>query len=843
LPVEGGSTSLRLLPGSIGVFPGADYMVDAWIRTEGFEHARACLTARLLDESGEPVPGSGAISAKVRSEGEWTRVSAIVPGLDDRAAYLQVELLALQPEQQQTEFGADARRERPFHIWREDYAGSAWFDNVAVTLLPRIELDSGQPGQVFRADQAPSVNVLVRDLTGELLSGTLRVMDWDGNEVDVQPMRASSGKLSDTLYPRLPGPGWYRAVLDVISDGRVVGRGEVDLAWGASEEDARHRHDTQASAPGPGTFGLSADAWSAPAARALPHIADWSGAGRVAVGVWHVGQRLETVHPGVNEAFEAVRGLIDLGIETTIRLGEAPGDLADAAGRDPWDITGAMGGDQEVWMPWAEQALDRFGQAVISWQIGDRPSFQDPATLEAHTRAADDVISRWVPGPELRVTGSMSDAIDPNSVRPGRGLVLRDDGGGSDDAPGQRVRAWASMQQGAGDRSARAGASLTIEFLPTPGGRATRAQAGRVARRAIETWFAAHVSGVAERVTVSLRDPWRATAGRRPEMMPVPELTVWRTLSGVLDRATDVRAVELIPGVRTILAESRASPNGGGVLIAWLEDPDAPSRSLNIPLASDTVTRVELSGVRADIEPVPGHRSDVVNHPVQLDREPVIITGVDARYIEMLASIRLSPERLEPRIGQRRHELVIENPFDAAVQGKAFIVEPGGYSEGIEARDRSWEITPRVIPFTVRGGASERLPVDLAFGASQVSGWLGSLIDVEFAGGSSMPSARLIRWLRVDSPELDLDIAAARRGNDVVVSVFVTNRGEGMRSVDLTAFLPGEARRRSSIAGVLPGATAERRYVFRYAPINAMVSVALSDESTETRLLERVLVP
>jgi len=846
LPAKGGSTSIRLLPGAIGVFPGADYMVDAWVRTEHVLHARACLTARFLDERGEPIEGTRAISAKVRTNGEWERVSAILTGIDERAAYMQIELLVLQPEQQRTEFGRNARRERPYNVWREDYHGVAWFDDVAVTLLPRIEVDTGKPGQVFRADETPSVSLLVRDLTGERLSGTLRVLDADGRLVDRQSMRSSSGRLHETLTPVLPGPGWYRAILDVESGGVIVAQGELDLAWGAPEEDTTLTREASRTAYGSGSFGLSADAWTAHSARALPGMAEWAGAKRVSVGVWNEDQRKDDVRPGINPAFDAVRALIDAGIDTTIRLGESPADLADLVGRDPWDIAGALGDDEMLWMPWAERALDRFGQSVISWQIGDEPIEHNLDDLRRQTMAADDVISRWVPGPELRSSLPIGDAIEPAFVIPGRGLVLIDDGGGTDDMPAQRVREWAALYEASRSdadraRSARGEASLTIEFPSAMHGRATRAQLGRTARRAITAWVTAHEYGVAERVTVSLRTPWRATAGRRPEMMPAPELAVWRTLSGILDGAGAARSIDLLPGVRTIVVDGNPS-DGPGVLIAWLDDPDAPSHAIELPLGTGAVTRVGLMGARTPIPLTAGHRDDISIHRVGLGREPVLITGVDVAYIELLASIRLTPGVLEPRLGQRTHELTIDNPFGVPVQGKAFIVEPGGFSGGLNGRDRTWILDPRVLPFEIAGDASVRLPVSLSFGASQQSGWLAALIDVEFADPDK-PPARVTRWLKLTSDALRLEISAIRLGSDLIVHAFVTNTGVEPSTVDLTAFVPGSPRERSLVPGVLPNATAHRRYVFRDVPPDVMASVSLGEESTGTRLLKKLDVP
>ena len=133
LDTEGGSASLLLDPGMVQVFPDADYAVVARVRTKDVIHARARLAARLLDRAGEPIPGSQSISDPIRTRGEWEHVSVRVPGDFSESISLQVELLLEQP-------GPDPLHPyAPFEIERQDYQGSAWFDEVAVVQIPRVE--------------------------------------------------------------------------------------------------------------------------------------------------------------------------------------------------------------------------------------------------------------------------------------------------------------------------------------------------------------------------------------------------------------------------------------------------------------------------------------------------------------------------------------------------------------------------------------------------------------------------------------------------------------------------------------------------------------------------------
>ncbi len=139
LPTNGGSTSLRLEPGVLPVFPGTDYLVSARVRTDGLVHARASIRARFLDASGEPIPGSETHAQPMISQGQWRDISVEIWGRFDNAAFLQIDLEVLQ--EKQTGLLPDG----PFRVWREDRGARAWFDDVTVVLLPRVTLTTEAP--------------------------------------------------------------------------------------------------------------------------------------------------------------------------------------------------------------------------------------------------------------------------------------------------------------------------------------------------------------------------------------------------------------------------------------------------------------------------------------------------------------------------------------------------------------------------------------------------------------------------------------------------------------------------------------------------------------------------
>lgn len=827
LPAHGGSTSLRLLSGVIGVFPGADYGVTVRVRTEHMVHARAALAARLLDQQGRTLAKTETISRLVRTDGEWTDLLVQVPGIDDRAAYLQLEMLVLQPRQQP---GQD--RTRPFRVWHDDFHAGAWFDDLTVTLMPRLEMDTGHPGQVIPAGATPELGVLVRDLTGEHLTARVIVIDADGRMVDEMTLRPGQGRLVERFTPALPAPGWYRAAMMVEGNDTPVGMGVLDFAWGAPEDEGAARSMS---------FSVSAPAVDPANAAALPTMVAWSRVARAVVGVWDSTLTLETAQPGVNPAFDAVRTLLDGGIEVTAALDSAPGDLAALIGRDAWDVPGVLSADASLWMPWSEHMLDEFGQGVLSWRIGQSTSGTDAARLSDQIATVGSVIAQWVPGPEIRSTWPAGVAIPGRLIAPGRGLVVRDDGAGADDALGELVTGWAANARSAGTRGDAP--TLTVEFPSTRDGRLSRAVLGKLARRVITAWAAAHRAGVEGAVRFTLSEPWRSTGGMRPIMMPTPELAAWRTLASVLgpsDGVGAVRELDLLPGVRTLLA----GQGDDGVLIAWLTDPDAPVRTLDLPLNTGPVRRVDLLGQRRTIEPIHDAPSGLSWHRVELSREPVIIEGVRTDLLRFFSSVRLTPDRLHPVLDRQRGQLTIENPWSFPIRGRVFIVEPGGLSAGPEGRDRTWAVTPRVVPFSLDAGQTHTEPIELSFGAGQEAGWLPAVFDIQLFADQEYPMLRVPRRMEIISDDLDLRVVAYRtEAGAVSLHAIVTNTSGQARSVELAAITPGAGRERATINGLAHGKTAERRFLIPGVTPGAQISVGLTEPKTGVRLTRTVTAP
>jgi len=177
--LDGGSLSAEIPTGVLPVLPLADYVVTARVRTLGLEHARARLVACLYDAAGNPIPSTRHESRAVRTNGRWETLAITIDGDRVDAADLLVQLQLLQPRHLETK-ATHAREHEPV---LDDVSGRAWFDDVTVWHLPRIDLSTQSPDNIIVQPDEPRLSLLVRDLADDDLTTRLRVTDLHGDVV------------------------------------------------------------------------------------------------------------------------------------------------------------------------------------------------------------------------------------------------------------------------------------------------------------------------------------------------------------------------------------------------------------------------------------------------------------------------------------------------------------------------------------------------------------------------------------------------------------------------------------------------------------------------------------
>ncbi len=814
LPVEGGSASLRTMPGIIPIFPSADYTVSASVRTAPeMRFARAVLAARQLDDRGNPIPGSEVRTPPTSTYGAWRRLAVNVLAEDPAAAFLQVELLVLQPEQR----AAGAPR-RPFEVWEEDYHGAAWFDDVLVVQRPRLDLTTEHPGNIVIAPGVPVLHVGVRDLAGEELTVRLAVHDLDGTELDRRTLELGGGRLTSDWRPALHAYGWHRATLEVDADGLPIARETCDFLWlPPHAAQAQGRPKFERTRAGRHRFALRAGPMPAPTREQIPGITRALGAGSITLPVWSATPEEDPrdavrVLTGITETLHA--DLTDI----TLEIPEMPAHVAAAAGVDPSDVAGTIRSERAVWSAALDPFFDRFGQRVRRWQVGaletgwqSRDGAFGPDLNEVAT-----ALGSLVPGPIVAVPWAWDALPDPALADHPTATIIEIDPGIDAGGADEIVRSWTGgvlpARQGDGISDPH---ELTLVLDSPKASPHGRWGAAAFARSLVGAWLALNSDAIQDPspLRVALDGGWDVRNARRPKLEPTPSAGVWRTLTGVFEGRSLVREIDLLPGARTVLLApgSEAPSSRGAAMIAWRES--GGSDTHDILLGAD-IRRIDLFGNQQDVQLVTDDPDVAAYHRIELTDEPVIFEGVDAELLAFLASVRLDPGRVATTPGTHRHDLVFENPWSFPLRGRLYLLEPGGHSSGDTPVDRTWVIGPRVTEFSAAGGAEGRVPLSIAFGAAQRTGTRDLVIDFELGGGRAVRAKRTFQ-LGLD----DLRMVAYERtipgsDGDVLVQVEVTNTSDRAHSMDIVGVAPGQPKARASVVSLEPGRTAKRALMF-----------------------------
>lgn len=805
---RGGSTSLRLDPGVIPVFPGTEYLVSARIQTRSLRHARAALVARYLDKANQPIPASESRSARLATgPGEWLTITATLSGDFADAAYIQIDLELLQPEQfRPAELGSH-------QVWPQDFTGDAWFDDVAVVQLPKVDIATDSPVNIIVGPDAPSVRVAVRDLAGETLTARLSLTDATGRIIDTQERPLPSGRESWSWTPKADRYGWYRAILELSTQSRRVGGTYVDLAWLPPRSTAGDAGADRAR------FGLIAADLPPKHRMLLAEIARASGAGTVTIPVWPRDLTADAVPRFAQDLTGLMAALRPRGRQVAFALTAVPDALAGDLHVEPDRPFTAFAADPKGWSPYLLPLIDKFGQSVQRWQIGAvGQSGAASPRAEVSLRNAHEYLAQLVPGPVVAVPwpGELAGApagpyaavmLMPHAIAP-EGIA--------DLAASWRERGWPR--------------SLTVVPEPFEDGPYSRADAAAaLAKRIVEWWRVLNTSsesGPMLEGSIALLQPWSWPEHGRERAMPHAELAVFANLIDRLDGRRIAGALPMGKGV-TCYILAPIDPGRGGALVAWAGPGAGADAAIEAYLGAGPVQCVDLWGNASPVptlDPAPREGASTsrarraLSHRIPLSGEPVFIENVDVDLVRFVASFRIDPPFAESTGAEHELSAVLTNPFRVRAEGRLNILEPGGLSEDIAERDRTWHIAPRVSTFSIPPGESVRIPITAAFSAVEEVGPKAFIGEVEFTVDRDYGPLRVRTTFEVRMESMDLDVAyrctPTPTGPDVIVEVQATNHGKAAATLELSAFAPGYPRAKAAVADLEPGATALRRFVF-----------------------------
>ncbi len=857
LPTLGGSTSLRLDAGEIPVFPDADYSVSAKIRTSGLEHARAFLVARLLDQNLRPIEGSEVTSEPVISPTGWSTVRLTVAGQFAAATWLQIDLNLLQPRQfEVTPADGPASQHK---VWREDVSGAAYFDDVAVALMPRTRFwtgtSKGQTHSIFTAPTPVTAVVSARDQGGDTLVARLRLLDVDGRAIQQHSavLDPSGRPLEWSVTPS--EYGWFRVVLEIDASGVNVLRSERFVAYVPSPSKGpagqvdgapvTHRH--------PSRFGLIADDLPERTLAQLPSFVQSARTRFLTIPAFDALADASLSRSRLKDRTPVIERLLNQGQELTLALSRVPGTLASSMLLDATDAIGLSSRDANAWKPYLDPTLDVFGQRVVRYQVGKfgDPSVvrQDPASGIANMRS---LVSRLVPGPRIVLPWQADRSIPeigPEQVD-ADAMVIQFPLGFSPMVMQDLATVWQARSR------ERAPFELTVApELPEMERFGARARTIEAARRIVEFWAAMGEpldSVPPARLALADAILEQGESGQTT-LHPRPELAVMTHLA---DRLSDRRVIGTVAapeGVRALLLAQRSGRGQSrqvgesltrACVIAWNESAPEDRSYVDVFTITAFVDAVDPFG---NSRPVSSASAGSVQIRVPLTEEPVIIENVDAYLALFSGSLKFEPSFI-PAVGtEHEHRVVLTNPWPIRITGQ---VQVRKVDDPTKPRGAEWRVEPNVLEFSAAPGQTLSLPVMLSIGPGSLAGTKDVMLTARVLADRQYPPIRVGTRVEFGLVDLDLlpEVIVVPHGSEsnVVVQASVTNRGSSPRNLRIEVTARETPSQQSQIAGLPPGETIVKRFVLAGSAdrlAGRHVRVTLSDEESSARMSKAAQVP
>lgn len=799
LDLNGGSLIYQYDPKRIKVQPGAHYRVDVLVQTTRLEFARACLTGYFIDIDGHRVEGSmrrsELYSAKA-DDAPWKQLSielsaddpgdsARDDGLIGKPAYLVLELGLLQPMHY---LSTDPLGERT--LFNQDIRGSAWFDDVTVSQVPRVTLATDRPGNIYRRGDSPIFTVLVNDRFTDDLAAQLVVRNATGQVVfqrsgaldmrDAETVSPGTKKML-LVMPDLPS-GWYSAALAMTSMGQYVGEQSLDFVLLADSAPPRVPDQR---------FGVIAtdlpfDGWSE-----LPDILPFLSAGRVKLAVWSAGSDIE--HRDAEAFDRLLERLQERGITPTACLLDLPPAISERVGGHSW--LSLLNSPKEYWRPQLAQLIARHANHLERWQLGadNTDAFVTQPGMRAVYRQVYEEFAALMDTPDLampwpawyELEGDLPATVAlsvPPSVLPSQLPLYMQD---------------LQQPQGGGNGATENGPQLSISLQLLD-----RQKYGREKQ----------IIDFAQRLTYALAAgaqridlPLPFTVRRNGDSIvkqPQEMLMIERTLITALGGAEFKGKVPIAEGVEAFLFAS----NGVGTLVLWNSDSAAGVKELALNL-SDRPMHIDLWGNASPLLQASSKDDNLVR--VEISAFPVLLTGVDASAARLRASVALDRPLLESSFQPHTRRIRFTNPYPQAIGGSFKLRGPAG-----------WTITPPTYTFTLNPGETFDREVTLEFPYNSFAGTKSIIADFQVQADRNIQFNVPIT-LKLGLSDVGLQTMALRDGDSVIVQQMITNYGD--KPIDYSAFaiLPGQARQERLITNLGAGRTTIKRYRFPEVPMRS----------------------
>ncbi len=820
--IRGGSIGFEYARDDLAISPESDYLVEGYIRCQGLEFARAFIVCYLVDQLGDPIPRSEAVSPFVNGTSDppddWQRVTIEVP-VDNPLAYaMRLQLWVLQDYAWQE---PDANVPDP--IIRQDVNAHVWFDDIAIYRMPRVRLAISNPGGVVAPETAEHLTVAVHNATLAHVDIELSVTDVHGVKrfSEIQAVDPLATRRFETPVPNLP-PGHYEAHarLGTNVDTLVERTIQFDILPEIIQLDTRCED-----------IGIDLGRWAGGSVDGVIELVDELGCGAARLGVAMIGAPRDYRE---THYLEQIRDLVHL---LAINRVETTGIILQPGAIDTNTTVAStyslLTGDRP-WDSYVGPVFAYLGDLLFSWQLGEEAielHFPDTWSADA-IRSVRSQLERFIAVPQLVVPRSVLDttqtrllpefalARDPSTTEQ---APPTDDAGPDTDTDDQTPSATASQRPHAysfhlpGSIPAQAFPWHLAFWFENSTDRAfegLRPDQTRSEKRGPAHWITLgipndlqltttdQIADLARRVILAKAvNPDRlyvpapfALSGRGGELswQPTAEFIPLRTLFHYLSGRRAIAALQLDD--QSVALLFRGTDHSCLVLWTWRLDHDDVAADLYVGASAYAI---DLSGERLQLE-----RNGLQAH-IPLSNVPLIIEDVDAPLLLLQDSFVIEPASIQLHEPDLRPTMRLRNFYPQELTGTAELRPPP-----------SWQVTPNPTQVHLRPGEALEQPLNFAMPPRQIAS--AQIVAVDF---------HLVRPKLVDlhfevpiSIELrDIVVTASAwwDNDDLVVEQVVQSMAP--QAVSFTAFCqaPDRALQEGVFLEVAPGDTRVQTYRFR----------------------------
>ncbi len=774
LGLNGGSAGAFLEVGAIPAVPHSDYLITAVVRTESLLRSSAHLSAYFVDNKGNRIDASIVQTRPINTVGEWTQVAVKLRGDADGAVWIGLEVDIRQPKRQLSDPLGKHR------VLLKDVRGGAWFDDITVWQLPRVQVASQSKVNLVRGPDQPRLAVTVRDLTGQTLTVELTAYDYALRPAAYSRHELGPGAPRHWAWePDLPGYGWYLVDMQVRdqSQGDTPGQVPVARTFGAFLwlPPAAQIHAMDASRFQILAQGLAADEFAL-----LPEILEGTGIRSTVLSVWDRETTLGSIDDRRDQIDEMMQWLYLSGRSASLSLDPVPKALAVGMNIPAADPVTVLGSDRAQWIAYLTPTLLSHGQRVSRWFLGapdQAYAFYDP-NLPAVTEKVQRQFETLAPTPELVIPWRI-DQSRRFDVSDSLHYLL-------DVPPGVPAYQMPTYLQEWDDIKD----NLTLHLREPPADRMSHPRrVTDLAIRMLTAWEqqpgAIAVSGL-----------WTTAAQRERALVPDPLLGVFANTAHQLAGRRVIGRLTLGGGVQVLILDGPAGP----ALAAWGQRPGADVSVLNLYLGEAPVA-ADVWGNQSLIPLIDGkHRFDV-------PQTPVFITGIDPKLAMFRAGFKIDEPFIESTQGDHERALTLTNPWPMTISGHMRITGPKG-----------WSSKPTRHFFSIPGGRSVTLPVALSFPVSEVAEPKHLKAHLEFTADEPMV-IDLSLPIEVGLKDVTFNatvalVPGADGLEDATAAAVVTNTGTEVLSLYVFGNLPGQPIQERIISQLTPGQSAVRRFRF-----------------------------